>query len=197
MVIIGVVLALLALVVFLFSRGNIELLTPVFLNVTQQQEEADDLQTPTSTAPEVTETPAASGGSTASPSAALNAVYLGEVESGNAVSVASATLNRPGYIVLYRINSQGDSRMLGHSDLLSGTVFNTKVRLDQLIVDDQALVAVLHEDDGDGSFDNPGDGYLTNDGQLVSDIDVVGTQRNYRESTTLERQVQMYLENNF
>ncbi len=200
----GVVIALVALIAFLFSRGNIELLTPVFLNVTQESEAEDEqIQTPTTTVDTNVGTQAntsASGNISSVPSSApTNMVYLGEVESGNVVIVPSATLSRPGYIVLYRVKSTGESTITGNSSLLSaGTHTNVRIQLDQFLIDKQGLVATLHEDDGDQEFEYPeSDGYLTNNGTLVNDIDVVGIKSDYQESRTLEQQVEAYVENNF
>lgn len=129
-----------------------------------------------------------------------NTVSLGEVEPGMIVTVAQAKLTKPGYVVLYRINSNGEGSVAGNSDLLaSGTHSNIAIQLESTAVDRQAIVAVLHEDDGDGEFEYPdADAYLVNDNdQLVNDIDVVGVSRADRESQVLEAQVATYIENNF
>jgi hypothetical protein len=128
-----------------------------------------------------------------------NSVTLGEVEEGNIITVSAATFLKPGYVALYRVNSNGDSALVGNSQLLSiGTHKNISVQLKNPAVKRQALVAVLHEDDGDGKFEFPGsDLYLRNGGLLINDIDVIGVNRTNREARILETQVKAYLETNF
>lgn len=130
---------------------------------------------------------------------ATNYVILGELEGGNIVTVSQASLLQDGYIVLYRINNRGESSLVGKSDLLkAGTHTNVSIQLVSVVAEMQAIVAVLHRDDGNGKFEYPGpDRYLLNDGLLTSDIDVVGIQRSDRESRVLETQVEAFLETNF
>jgi hypothetical protein len=142
----------------------------------------------------------ASTGATAQNSAAVpNSVTLSENKGGNIMTVASARLSQPGYVVLYKINSNGGSSMVGHSDLLSaGTHSNIAIQLDSVAASRQAIVAVLDKDNGDGSFDVGEDLYLLNPGDLlVSDIDVVDVARADREGQVLASQVQAYLDENF
>jgi len=128
-----------------------------------------------------------------------NAVVLGEINNGNNVTVPFARLLEDGYVVLYRINSKGDVSLMGKSELLkAGTHTDIKIRLANMAVERQAIVAVLHEDDGDGKFEYPGaDNYLLNGALLSSDIDVVGIERSDRESKVLETQVEAFLKTNF
>jgi hypothetical protein len=130
---------------------------------------------------------------------ATNSVVLGEVEGGNTISVPRATLLQPGYIVIYRINSNGETSLAGKSGLLeAGTHTNIDIQLAATAIYRQALVAVLHGDDGDGKFEYPGaDLYLLNGGLLANDIDVVDIKRSDRESKVLETQVEAFLETNF
>jgi hypothetical protein len=130
----------------------------------------------------------------------MNAVVLGEVESGSMITVSQATLTKPGYVVLYLTTSQGESSVVGNSSLLqAGTHSNIKIQLDTPAADRQAIVSVLHTDDGDGKFEYPEtDSYLMNAaGIVVNDIDVVGVSRTESESQILEKQVKTYIENNF
>lgn len=129
-----------------------------------------------------------------------NSVVLGEVEGGNIITVSQATLTKPGYVVLYRVNSNGEGAVAANSELLSvGTHSNVQIQLDSPAVERQAIVAVLHEDDGDETFEYPeSDMYLVNaDAQVVNDIDVVGVSRTDQESKILEAQIRTFIENNF
>jgi|GEM_PF-2314329 len=131
----------------------------------------------------------------------VNAVVLGEVEAGNLITVPRAQLEEDGYVVLYRVNSNGESDVVGHSDLLeAGNHTNISIQLEGgPAVERQAIVAALHEDDGDGKFEYPeADGYLiSSSGTVISDIDVVGVVRSDREGMILENQVEAYLDENF
>jgi hypothetical protein len=113
------------------------------------------VNTPTTTQNNVATTSGQNNTNTNVPAAtsSMNAVVLGEVQSGSAITVAQATLTKPGYIVLYLTTSQGESSVVGNSDLLqAGTHTNTRIQLDKPAADRQAVVAVLHTDDGDGKF---------------------------------------------
>lgn len=130
--------------------------------------------------------------------AAANRVILGELEDGNVITVAEATLTKKGYVVLYRVNSNGDSALVGKSDLLNvGTHRNIAIQLVAPAIESQAIVAVLHQDNGNGKFEQGSDQYLLNGQLLANDIDVVGVERSDRESRILETQVEAYLETNF
>lgn len=130
----------------------------------------------------------------------VNSVVLAETPAGNFATVAQAYLTRSGYVVFHLVNSNGDSSIIGKTDLLAaGSHANVKVQLDTPLAYKQAVVAVLHEDDGDGKFEYPeSDGYLVNaNGFFVSDIDVVDVSRSDAESKVLEAQVATFMENNF
>jgi len=125
-----------------------------------------------------------------------NRVTLAETESGNTVTVASAALTKSGYIVIYKVNSNGESSVVGQSDLLkAGAHSDVKVQVNAPLAEKQAVVAVLHEDDGDEKFEYPdADLYLENSGGLiVSDIDVVGVDGASDENKVLQAQVEKFL----
>lgn len=127
-----------------------------------------------------------------------NTVVITETETGNFVTVASTRLAQDGYIVAYQVDSNGESEVVGHSDLLqAGTHTNVQLQLDTVLAEQQAVVVVLHEDDGDGVFEYPdSDQYLLNPGMIiVSDIDVVDVSSEDAESRALEAQVEAVLEN--
>lgn len=130
---------------------------------------------------------------------AANRVILGEVEPGNIVTVPQAQLLKDGYVVLYKVDNRGEATLVGKTQVLGAGVHNNlKIQLSGPAVDRQAIVAVLHGDDGDEKFEYPGeDNYLLNGGVLASDIDVVGVVRSDRESRILETQVAAFLETNF
>lgn len=126
-----------------------------------------------------------------------NSVVLSPTETGNAVTVQSATLTKPGFIVIYQVNSNSETKSVAHSNLLlPGTYNNLTIQLGTPIVYKQTIVAVLHEDNGDGEY-TAADLYLGNPSQpVVSDVDVVDISME-DEDAVLQKQVERYLENNF
>lgn len=130
--------------------------------------------------------------------APANSVVLSPAETGNFARVQSATLSAPGYIVIYRVNSNSETSILGNSDLLAaGTYSDINIQLDSPIAREQTIVAVLHADDGDGEFEFPGsDIYLGNSNQaVVSDVDVVDVKAE-DEDQVLQEQVELFLKKN-
>lgn len=128
----------------------------------------------------------------------LNSVLLTETDSGNFVTIAYANLTQPGFIAIYKVNSNSETLPIGHTDLLQPTIIsNLKLELDTVIAEKQTIVAVLHQDDGDGVFEFPeSDSYLKNGNFIVSDVDVVEI-RAEREEKNLKDQIDKHLEANF
>lgn len=124
-----------------------------------------------------------------------NVVQLRETSTGNSVVVQRAELTVPGYVAIYRADSNGRTTLLGHTDLLKAGQHNIiSVQLDTVIAKDQVIVAVLHKDDGDGKFEVPGaDAYLTTGAQLATDVDVVDVPFT-SESAALRAQAESYLD---
>ncbi len=124
-------------------------------------------------------------------------VMLEENKTGSFAAIARAKFTRPGYVVIYRVNSNSDSEIIGHSNLLAvGTHDNFNVQLSSVAAREQTLVAVLHADDGDGEFEFPGsDSYLGNSSVRVTlDTDVVDTLSK-DEPALLRDQVELFLKN--
>jgi len=129
------------------------------------------------------------------PAAPRSAVTLAPTETGMSVVVDSARLTQPGYIVIYRVNSQNDTKVIGNTDLLAADMYaDVTVSLDSPIAKGQTIVAVLHADDGDGEFEFPGsDGYLNDASQSVySDVDIVDVKAE-DESAELKMNVEEFL----
>ena len=130
--------------------------------------------------------------------APANSVVLAPAETGMSVTVQSATLSEPGYDVVYRVNSQNETQVIGSSDLLeAGDYSEVSIVLDSGIAKEQTIVAVLHADDGDGEFEFPGsDGYLGDMSQAVyTDVDIVDMDAS-EESAALGENVEEYLMEN-
>lgn len=192
-----VVLLVLGGILYIAFSGNSPLLPEGITKHTATTTSSVAQQNSTTTGAQNTQT--STGGAAQSSAPTPNSVTLSENKGGNIITVASARLSQPGYVVLYKINSNGGSSMVGHSDLLStGTHSNIAIQLDSVAASRQAIVAVLDKDNGNGSFDAGEDLYLLNPGSLlVSDIDVVDVARADREGQVLASQVQAYLDENF
>lgn len=130
--------------------------------------------------------------------APLNSIVLAETDTGNFVTIAYANLTQPGFIAVYKVNSNSETLPIGHTDLLPPAIIsNLKLEINTVVAEKQTIVAVLHQDDGDGVFEFPeSDPYLKNGDFIVSDVDVVEI-RAEREAKNLKAQIDTYLENNF
>lgn len=128
----------------------------------------------------------------------VSTVILAPVETGSKATIATAKLTEPGYVVIYQVDSNGESEIIGNTELLAeGTYSDIEVDLDAIVALEQTIVAVLHEDDGDGVFEFPNDDlYLSTETQvIVTDVDVVDVDYE-DEDESLNAQVETYLENN-
>lgn len=123
-------------------------------------------------------------------------VTLAENETGNSANVASVTLPRPGFVVIYKVNSNGEASYAGSSRLLDqGTHYSVDITLTSVAAREQTLVAALHVDSNEnGDFDAGTDLYLwTESNAIVTDVDVVDVDPE-DETETLHDQVRTYLE---
>ena len=127
---------------------------------------------------------------------ATNSVILAENETGNFATIASANFTDDGYVAVYKVNSQGETTLMGNTDLLeAGMHTNVSVQLNTVVAEGETIVAVMHQDDGDGEFEFPeSDFYLGNStSAIVSDVDVVDTPF-AEEASELQDQVETTLE---
>lgn len=127
-----------------------------------------------------------------------NQLVLAENETSNSATIAYVQLTRPGYVALFRMNSQSDVAFVGSTDLLEpGEYTDIRVQLSSMAVEGQNLAAVLYADNGDGEFTytDGGDTYLTNGTTFVSDVDVIGIDPE-DEAEELSDHIDTYLEAN-
>ncbi len=129
--------------------------------------------TPVSSPSSVATTPAPRTSVPATPQS--SSINLLDAESGTMVTVATARLAKPGFIAIYRTNSNERTELIGRSSLLSpGSYTNLLIQVDAPVAWKQVITAVIHADDGDGVFEFPvSDFYLKNGTSLVYDEDVV------------------------
>ena len=79
-----------------------------------------------------------------------------QVISADTVTIDTLFLDKAGYVVIHKVTEEGKpGPVIGYSALLNGSNENVAVKIsdhDGL----QALFAMLHYDDGDGSYQFPG-----------------------------------------
>ena len=184
-----VVVVVIALGVFFLGNDGTDTEIPS-ISVPNQQEQA-------TTTNDLATTPNNGGDSTNTPVTPSNQLVLAENEGGNIVTIAYAQLTEPGYVALFRMNSQSDVALIGSSDLLQpGEYTNLTIQLSSVAVEGQNMAGVLYSDDGDEEFTyTEGDVYLTNGTTFVSDVDVIGVDPE-DEAEELSRQIDNYLEAN-
>ncbi len=84
-----------------------------------------------------------------------NAIYVAEQSPSRTVSVAVARLEKTGFVVMHEDNAGKLGKILGASGVLpAGETKNiTPITLSRATTDGETLYAMLHLDDGDGTFD--------------------------------------------
>lgn len=222
-IIIGAAIVLIILLVGIYAANHKNAITPQTTTQTQNELQAtssyavanatDTTQTaaqsetttvsqapaPAQTTPKpVTTKTQPSPSNTATAQAYSNKVILGDVKSGSFINVQEAILSAPGYIVLFRVNSKGQTDMIGHSALLSrGIHINTQIQINTVVAYQQQVVALLVKDNGYGTFQFPvASTYLaTTAGDIASDISVVGVARVSNESKALGVSLETYFKN--
>lgn len=86
-----------------------------------------------------------------------NAIYVSDVKPAASVKVGFATLAGGGYVVIHEDGEGKPGAILGSSDILpQGESRNFEATLSRESVDAETLYAMLHSDNGDGTF-NPSD----------------------------------------
>ena len=86
------------------------------------------------------------------------------------VTIDSASLTKPGYIVIHELKNGIVGPAIGHSPRYNtGALKKTSVVLNRPSVSGETLYAMLHDDDGNGSYEFPGDDTPTLDstGEVV------------------------------
>ncbi len=84
-----------------------------------------------------------------------NAIYVADQLPGRSVSIAVALLEKPSFVVIHEDNAGKPGKILGASGVLpAGETKNlTPITLSRATADGETLYAMLHLDDGEGTFD--------------------------------------------
>jgi len=76
--------------------------------------------------------------------------------SNDGITVDRLFLDNPGYVVVHKVVDSKPGTVIGNSALLDGENINVKVTISDYESETE-LIAMLHYDDGDGSYEFPGD----------------------------------------
>jgi hypothetical protein len=83
-----------------------------------------------------------------------NAIYVADVKPGNLVKAPLVVNQKPGFVVIHKDENDKFGTIIGSSPLVpAGTNNNVEISLTESTVEGQKLYAMLHVDDGDGTFD--------------------------------------------
>lgn len=97
-----------------------------------------------------------------------NAVNVDEQPLGNKAVVSMVVLEAPGYVVIHESNNGAPGRVLGASTLLqAGESKNVNMNLSSALAADKEYIAMLHVDNGDGTFSETADLTAKNGNDVV------------------------------
>ena len=96
-----------------------------------------------------------------------SAIYVAEQAPGRSVSVSLVRLEKPGFVVIHEDAAGAPGKVLGVSGLLpAGEMENLlPITLSRATRDSETIYAMLHFDNGDGTFD------ATNDNPVPDSVD--------------------------
>ena len=82
-----------------------------------------------------------------------NIIYVAEQKPGSSVSVDFASMIKEGYVVIYDNDNGRFGKIIGNSKVLpKGESSNISIGLIRPTINGEFLFAMLHEDNGDGTF---------------------------------------------
>jgi len=83
-----------------------------------------------------------------------NAIYVADQKPGKEIKATVVNLKSPGYVVVHEVDNGKPGKVVGNSDLLpAGEHQKVSITLGSSYEDGAKLIAMLHVDDGDSSFD--------------------------------------------
>lgn len=127
------------LIIALFVRGQ-----------SQKQQQVSPVITPQEVATESAEATEGAGFGDSS-------IAASDQSAGNTVTIDTATFTKPGYIVVHEQKGLEADKPIGQSVLyLPGTVADVSVKLNRPSKAGETLYVMLHDDDGDGTYEFPG-----------------------------------------
>ena len=93
-------------------------------------------------------------------------VSVTDYSAGETVTASNVVLSKPGYVVVHMEADGAPGAVIGNSKYLpSGESTNVAVPLSRASTGGEVLYAMLHTDNGDGTYEFPGDDLPTKDEQ--------------------------------
>lgn len=82
-----------------------------------------------------------------------NAIYVAEQRPGNKIIVNKINIVPEGYVVIHESKNGTVGKILGYATLEANSqLSNVTVNLDRSVTDEEELIAMLHADNGDNTF---------------------------------------------
>lgn len=82
-----------------------------------------------------------------------SAIDLNNQQPGQTVEVKTLLMEEPGFVVIHESQNGIPGKIIGESSLLDKDDTETTITLDRTTVDGEGLIAMLHKDNGNGTFD--------------------------------------------
>lgn len=104
------------------------------------------------------------------PAVLSNSVTVSDQAAGRAATIDGVTLKESGYVVIHEDAKGSPGKVIGNSNVLQvGTYNNLTVNLTRVSKEGEILYAMLHSDDGDGTYGFPDEDFPIKDekGQVV------------------------------
>jgi len=93
-----------------------------------------------------------------------NALNINEQKVGKVATVSFVVLEKGGYVVIHEMSKGAPGKIIGASALLgAGESSNVSVSLSSALEDGKSYIAMLHVDNGDGTFDATSDAPVKSD----------------------------------
>lgn len=100
------------------------------------------------------------------PAVPSNSISVSDQPAGQAVIIETANLKESGYAVIHEDAKGSPGKVIGNSDALkTGSYDNLSVNLTRTAKEGEVLYAMLHADDGDGTYGFPDEDFPIKDDQ--------------------------------
>lgn len=81
-----------------------------------------------------------------------NALYVAEQRPGTTVEVSALVMENPGFVVIHENQNGTPGKIIGKSSLLDKDNNGATITLDLQTTDGEKLIAMIHKDNGNGTF---------------------------------------------
>lgn len=118
--------------------------------------------------------------SPAPPAVLSNSISVSDQAAGQAMTIEAVNLKESGYVVIHEDAKGSPGKVIGNSTALqAGTYNNLSINLTRAAKEGEVLYAMLHSDDGDGTYGFPDEDFPIKDDQgkvVLQKFTVTGTQ---------------------